>query len=407
MKLLKIVITGLLKLFFLLCIACAEPGHLSSKNVSFVSHLDIEGGGMVDVKGNLAAIGHIGPPYATSLINVADPTKPFIVSRINVRPGTHSHKARICDTTLIINVESYGGGGDGKAGLALYDISNPNKPTEVGFFAMGGLTTGGTGAHRFELDCSRKLVYSSGSADGFQGNITMIIDISNPFHPREVGRWWFTGQRLAGGEKPSWGGGSVRTHHPLRMGNRLYVSLWFGGFAILDISDTSRPRLISHTNYPNEGGSPTHTTLPVGHKIDGKDWLIVFDEELGGSEPPAFMRVFDVTNEKQPKQVSTFQVSKEPSGRTGGRFGAHQPHEHVGRDNLVYAAWFSGGMRVIDITNPYLPREVGHYIPKPQMGERFAQSNDVFVDVRGLIYLIDRVRGLDILRFSDQTRNPQ
>jgi hypothetical protein len=57
-------------------------------------------------------------------------------------------------------------------------------------------------------------------------------------------------------------------------------------------------------------------------------------------------------------------------------------------------------LRVIDIANPYQPREVGHYIPRPGAGERFAQSNDLFVDGRGLIYLLDRVRGLDILRHS-------
>ena len=51
-----------------------------------------------------------------------------------------------------------------------------------------------------------------------------------------------------------------------------------------------------------------------------------------------------------------------------GRFGAHQPHEHVGKDNLVYAAWFSGGLRIIDISSPYRPEEVGHYIPAAREG---------------------------------------
>jgi len=266
---------------------------------------------------------------------------------------------------------------------------------------MGGLSSGGTGVHRFQLDCQRKLVYASSSADGFQGNFTTIIDISDPTKPREVGRWWFPGQHVSGGERPAWSGTSIRTHHPLRLNDRLYVSLWFGGFAILDISDVRQPRLVSHVNYDDKNGAPTHTALAVDHRIMGKNWLIVFDEEMGGGDPPAFMRVFDITDERQPKTVAVFHVPRDPSGKTGGRFGAHQPHEHVGPDNLVYAAWFSGGLRVIDISNPYRPAEVGYYIPKPDKeGGRFAESNDVFVDQDGLVYLIDRAKGLDILRFT-------
>jgi hypothetical protein len=132
----------------------------------------------------------------------------------------------------------------------------------------------------------------------------------------------------------------------------------------------------------------------------GKDWLIIFDEELGGGDPPAFMRVFDITDEKQPNQVRKFHVQRDPSGKTGGRFGAHQPHEYVAKDNFVYAAWFSGGLRVIDISNPYKPQEVGHYIPRPGRDEGYAQSNDVFLDQRDFIYLIDRNQGLDILRLT-------
>jgi len=114
---------------------------------------------MVHVKGALAAVGHMGPPWATTLLDVADPTRPRILSRIEVRPGTHSHKARICGSTLAINVESFGGGGDGTAGLALFDISDPLRPRATAFYR-----TGGSGVHRFQLDCARKLVYAGGGA---------------------------------------------------------------------------------------------------------------------------------------------------------------------------------------------------------------------------------------------------
>jgi hypothetical protein len=82
-----------------------------------------------------------------------------------------------------------------------------------------------------------------------------------------------------------------------------------------------------------------------------------------------------------------------------GRFGAHQPAEHM-EDTLVYASWFSGGLRVIDIADPALPVEIAHYIPEPAAGEASPQSNDVDVDSRGLVYLLDRNRGLDILELA-------
>jgi hypothetical protein len=194
----------------------------------------------------------------------------------------------------------------------------------------------------------------------------------------------------------------VRTHHPNRWGDRLYVPLWGGGFSIVDITDLRKPHAISHFDYHPTYSWPTHTALPVGHKILGRDWLVVFDEAVGGNmRPPAFMWIFDITDETKPVPVATFQVSEKERQRLGeGRFGAHQPHEYVGPDNLVYAAWFSGGLRVIDISNPYRPEEVAFYVAKPAPGFRSAQTNDVFVAGKGLIYIIDRNNGLDILKLS-------
>jgi len=82
-----------------------------------------------------------------------------------------------------------------------------------------------------------------------------------------------------------------------------------------------------------------------------------------------------------------------------GRFGAHQFQEHLS-DTLVYVTWFSGGLRIVDVADPSLPREVGHFIPEPSGGNASPQSNDVDVDARGLIYLLDRNQGLDILEYT-------
>ena len=46
---------------------------------------------------------------------------------------------------------------------------------------------------------------------------------------------------------------------------------------------------------------------------------------------------------------------------------------------------------------PHAPKEVGRFVPDPPQGSKRLSSNDVFVDKRGLIYLLDRVRGCHIL----------
>jgi hypothetical protein len=373
-------------------------GPADARNVELVGRLDIEGGGMVDVQGHLAVIGHMAPPHATSLLDVSDPVRPTLLARIPTTPGTHSHKARLCGSVLITNHERYGGWGPGsRVGLGLFDVSDPRRPKEIGFLEMGGRSGGGTGVHRFEADCSRKLVYAGAGLEGYQGNVTLIVDFSDPRNPIEVSRWWMPGQWTAGGEKSAAGVG-YRTHHPNRMGDRLYVPLWMGGVAIVDIADIANPKTVSHLNYSRPSGAPTHTTLPVPHLIQGHRWLVVFDEDLGGGcDRPAGMWMLDITDETRPVVTAEFQPPR--PARCEGRSGAHQPHEKVGRDNLVYAAWFSRGLRVIDISIPARPVEVGHYLPHFAKG-RPPLSNDVFVDHRGLIYLIDRDNGLDILRFT-------
>ena len=46
------------------------------------------------------------------------------------------------------------------------------------------------------------------------------------------------------------------------------------------------------------------------------------------------------------------------------------------------------------------PHEVGHFIPEPVAGRSAPQSNDVTLDKRGLIYVVDRLVGFDVLAYS-------
>ncbi len=357
-----------------------------------VGHLGTPGGGQVYVQGQYAYIGHLEPPAGTSIVDVSNPKRPRVVSHLTVPPSTHSHKVRVRGDIMLVNYEKFARGtGPFEGGLKIFDIANREKPREISFWRCAG-----TGIHRFDSD--ERYAYISPEMDGYLGNITVILDVADPAHPKEVSRWWLPGQWTAGGESPTWQGRRHRTHHPLRLGERLYVSLWLGGFAILDIADLAHPRLVSHLDWSPPYPCPTHTALPVAHPIRGRRWLIATDEDVDDRlypGTPGFMWLVDITDETRPTPVATFNVPQPDKAPT--YVGAHQPYEGD-TGNLVYVTWFRNGLRVVDISDPFRLREVGAYIPEG--GPRGPMSNDVFVDGRGLVYLMDRSWGLDILEFA-------
>ena len=51
----------------------------------------------------------------------------------------------------------------------------------------------------------------------------------------------------------------------------------------------------------------------------------------------------------------------------------------------------------IERNRPRPPEGVGYFIPEPVAGQPYPQTNDVDVDERGLIYIVDRQVGFDIL----------
>jgi hypothetical protein len=76
--------------------------------------------------------------------------------------------------------------------------------------------------------------------------------------------------------------------------------------------------------------------------------------------------------------------------------GCHQPSERF-KGSVIPFAWFAKGLRIVDIADPFHPKEVAFYEPDPPEGFSIASSNDVTIDDRALCYLIDRQRGVDII----------
>ena len=363
-----------------------------SNNIKQIGRMDLPGGGSVVVENGYAYVGHMDPPHGTSIIDVKDPKNPKVVAHIPIAEGVHSHKVRVHGDIMLINYEQFKSKTPPQAGLKVFDISDKSNPRELYFYK-----TAGKGVHRFTYD--GRYAYISPTVDGYQGNIAMMLDLKNPEKPEEAMRWWMPGQWVAGGETPNFKGADTRCHHPIRRGDRLYISYWHGGFAIVDISNMSKPRTVSMLDWSPPYPCPTHTTLPMLNKIMERDWLIVTDEEVGeklNESHNAFLWVVDITKEDLPLPVATFIVPFEGKSTPHNRFGAHQPAEQV-YGNTLYVTWFAGGLRAVNFDNPYQPKEVGYYVPNPGKGQSVVMSNDVFHDKDGKLYLMDRYDGLEIL----------
>lgn len=416
-----------------------------AKNITRIAHLDLPGGGQIIIDQGYAYIGHMKPPHGTSIVDISNPKKPRVVSTIELEdPYSHTHKLRVVGDTLYVNVEQYNrhylrkcdslpalrqelkkklghapsaaelaaeigmqesdipvldearerGYRDG--GFRVYDISDRSKPR-----LLRHEKTFGFGVHRFDAD--ERYAYISTEMEGYIGNILVIYDVSNPARPKEVSRWSMPGQHLAGGEKPTWKGYKNRLHHAMRVGNELWASVWHAGFRVIDVSDITKPKTVAAHDYHPPFPEPTHTIMPLEQPVNGRRIAIAVDEEHEHRHGRlhAFMWVFDVTDYRNIQALSVYDVSEldSPWSRAPGRFGAHQYREKLD-GTLVYLTWFAGGLRIVDVADPMKPNEVGFFIPEPVAGQASPQSNDVDLDENGLIYLIDRNVGFDVLEFK-------
>ena len=434
----------------------SQQGAPLARNVKRLSRLELPGAGQVYVAGQYAYIGHIPnkEQLGTTILDVSDPKKPRIVSQIFLDdPTSHSHKARVIGDLMIVNsernmtpigrraeqlpqvrarltaalgrapthaelaarlnvsesdiplVEAAEKKGYHNGGFRIYDVSDRAKPRPIAF-----QKTGGIGVHRFDMD--ERYAYISTEMEGFVGNILVIYDIADPVKPREVSRWWMPGQHVAGGEQPAWVGKRNRLHHALRFGDLMWAGCWQAGLRVIDVSDITQPRTVGEYNYHPPFPEPTHTVMPVPFPVDGKRICVAIDEEdhvhsleeveRRRGRPHGCLWTFDATDLAHIKPLSIYELSEleSPWARAfPGRFGAHQFAEFM-TDSLLYCAWFAGGLRVVDVADPAAPREVGHFIPLPAEGKAAPQTNDVDLDDRGLVYIVDRYAGFDILELS-------
>ena len=293
-------------------------------------------------------------------------------------------------------------GEDYTAGMRVYDISDPAQPRAIGFMEVEGL-----GLHRIWWVGDR-YAYASALLDGYTDHVFIVIDMQDPTRPREVGRWALPGMWAGGGETLEMPG-RVALHHAVIAGDTAYASWRDGGLTLLDISDKTAPKLISHINWSPPFAGGTHSALPL---VD-RGLCIVADEAVLDidQEPMKYTWVVDIRAPQNPVTIATFPTpSDQDYVAKGGHFGPHNLHENrpgtLQSSEIIFATYQNAGVRVFDIRNQFQPAEIGFFVPsEPEQWldtrpdrHRVIHTCDVNVQTDGLMYITDYNAGLYILQ---------
>ena len=359
-------------------------------------------------------VAHEGPPKDFTVLDVTNPFRPAVIEQIDLpHSKIRSNSLAIVGDLLLV---AYQSGLDPNpsnfnvehAGMGVWDISNVERPRQIGFFNTSGQRS--RGAHYVWFVDGRFAHLSTGMPDSTpthpsDDQFYVIVDLANPTKPREVGRWWLpgtqTGDKVAPPPRHPRFDFGYRSHninvYPERP-DRAYVGYIDGGVIILDISNMSQPRMISRIDYHPPFWGFTHTALP----LFDRDLLIAADEcvRFDFEDWPKRIWVLDIRDETNPVMISSFPLPpKNEFEFKGTRLGAHNIHENEplstswASSNIIVGTFFSGGVRVYDISDPFRPEEVAYAVPPAPGGCASIMINDVYVDERGLVYALDRVKG--------------
>ncbi len=396
-----------------------------------------------------------------NIIDVTDPAQPRNVKWLegpwlcgDGRDGQSTPKIQIADGLMLTahggTMKELHGTEPGLpfwGGLMIWDVAtDPENPRLLSKFACEG----GAGVHRFFYN-GGDYAYVTGNAPGFNGFILRILNIADPAHPVEVSRWWADEQFLGNksGAAARYGTAEALSapflHACVVKDDIAYLAYANKGVVLLDVSDKAQPRQIGYLplNPPFGGGAagaPVHSVLPLGDTpymvvtTEGERPRYFCNEATEGlfkkivTQPMNMLGIVELTDMAHPSLVSVFPYPEVPTGYTHGTnfnivdgvrvpFGPHNifdafgPDVYKPYDGRVYCCHFGAGLRVYDLSDPFVPKEIAYFMPPdPEKllfdnaehnllpGSPVAITEDVLVDDRGYIYIDTFMDGLYIVR---------
>ena len=317
------------------------------------------------------------PGLGVRIVDVHDPTAPNLITTAAVYPGTtaeHLAAVRFATSTflgnvLFVGIQRCSANGAAPSGLAIWDVSDPSNPAELAFLPT---SRGSRGVHEFTVrqHGDRWFAYlavpNSEITDGM-GDLR-IVDVTDPRQPFQVVDW---AARRDAGLQVGYGkqcAAACRDAVPQAFlhsvtlspdGRTAYLSYWDQGVIMLDVSEPNAPRWLGQFAEPQAAEGNTHS-LALAH--DGR-LALVADET---STPPwGRLRLVDVQDPASPLQLGSFDTPDSAAGTPGEQYAytIHNPLTDDRHSNRAYLAWYSDGVRLLDVSDATRPVELAYWIP--------------------------------------------
>lgn len=298
------------------------------------------------------------------------------------------------------------GASDRKNGIVICSLDDPAHPKPIAEFT-DGVTGGVHSAFVYKQDKYGTFIFLTNDGTG----ALHVIDVNDPYHPKEVARWKTEGRPDAG-----------RSLHDIDLRDGLlYASYWNDGMIVLDVGNgmaggsPSKPTMVSQFKYDLNAlykqvevdGGPgfirgTHTAWRH------KNYVFIADEVFPAAYPKGTkdaaagraygrLQVLDVSDIKHPKSVAWYEPEY------GG------VHNVWVAGDTLYMGAYNAGFRVFDISGELRGdlraqgREIGHLNTADMEGhvKNSAMTWGVVVNPKdGLAYVNDDNNGLWIIKIE-------
>ena len=373
--------------------SAAEP--VKSDNLKHVAHFAYDGGGELSASGrylfsgeaNAKGGGQRGSAPEDGGLHVYDTQKMKEIAFLHcagtdndvevIRPGlvAMSFTQNMCAPTA-------------GEGLMLIDVKNPAKPRVI-----SQLNTGA--GHTMKPYPGGKYIFMGGGNLAGSGDRagTVIVDVSNPFKP-EVAT---TSHDVMDCHDVSFSVTEEDRQLAFCAG-----AVGTGEVQIWDVADPLKPVIVSRIVNP---------AIQYSHYAVANDdgTLLAIDDEAfaahdcnTGASPTGRVWIYDITNPQVPLPQGSFAPPRggNPSyagiGNYAGWVGSwcmsHGLDFHPSKD-AVAVTWFTGGVSVIDLTDPTMPAEAAYF-----QAEDSATYSTLWH--AGYLWTNDHMRGVDAFKIK-------